>query len=106
MEDGLTIIDRGALNGVLKRPVATLSAVAGAKFDQTTTLSITDNPSVTRKISLGATWFMALRQVVVKAVARTTEINIERQTAVGQKQTLPYTKKPRTRRGFFMVRKI
>ena len=42
------------------RPVATLSAVAAAKFDQTTTLSITDNPWVTRKIRPGAAWFVAL----------------------------------------------
>ena len=47
VDDGLTIIDRVALNGVLKRPVTTLSAVAAAKFDQTTTLSIIDNPWVT-----------------------------------------------------------
>jgi hypothetical protein len=30
VEDGLTIIDRGALPGILKRPVATFSAMAAA----------------------------------------------------------------------------
>ena len=60
VDDGLTIIDRGTLNGVLKRPVATLSAVAAAKFDQTTTLSIIDNPWITPKIRPGATWYLAL----------------------------------------------
>ena len=73
VEDGLTIIDRGALNGVLKHPVATLCAVAAAKFNQTTTLSIIDNPWETRKISPGALWFVALQpsspvQLVTRAL--------------------------------------
>ena len=34
--------------------------MAAAKFDQTTTFSITDNPCVTKKISPDATWFIVL----------------------------------------------
>ena len=65
--------DRGALPGVLKRPVATFCAVAAAKNRSNYAVIIIDNPWVTRKISPGAAWFVALRpaspvQLVTRAL--------------------------------------
>ena len=72
-KDGLTIIDRGALPGVLKRPVATFCAVAASRIRSNYNSVITDHPWGTQKISPGAAWFIALRpsspvQLVTRAL--------------------------------------
>ena len=72
-KDGPTIVDRGALPGVLKRPVATFCAVAASRIRSNYNSVITDHPWGTQKNSPGTAWFIALRpsspvQLVTRAL--------------------------------------